>query len=204
MVISELEEDMSTKERILDAALTLFAKNGYDGTSVEQIASIVGIKAPSLYKHYKGKEDILNALIDSAEARYEEMFGSEKNIGKVPQSREEFIKVTLKRISFTIKDPVIRKTRMLLVQEQFRNERISEATTRHQLDGIQRMFAKIIKGMMDEGIVVEDDPELLAVELTAPAVLQIARSDRQPQCEEECMEYIEKHLRHFCKVYMKK
>ena len=204
MVISELEEDMSTKEKILDAALTLFAENGYDGTSVEQIASNVGIKAPSLYKHYKGKEDILNALIDSAEARYEEMFGSEKNIGKVPQSREEFIKVTLKRISFTIKDPVIRKTRMLLVQEQFRNERISETTTRHQLDGIQRMFAKIIKGMMDEGIVVEDDPELLAVELTAPAVLQIAKSDRQPQCEEECMEYIEKHLRHFCKVYMKK
>ena len=194
---------MSTKEKILDAALTLFAENGYDGTSVEQIAGIVGIKAPSLYKHYKGKEDILNALIDSAEARYEEMFGSENNIGKVPQSREEFIKVTLKRISFTIKDPVIRKTRMLLVQEQFRNERISEATTRHQLDGIQRMFAKIIKGMMDEGIVVEDDPELLAVELTAPAVLQIARSDRQPQCEEECMKYIEKHLRHFCKVYMK-
>ena len=89
------------------------------------------------------------------------------------------------------------------VQEQFRNERISEATTRHQLDGVQRMFAKIIKGMMDAGIVVTDDPKLLAVELTAPAVLQIARSDRQPQCEKECMEYIEKHLRHFCKVYMR-
>ena len=194
---------MSTKEKILDAALSLFAENGYDGTSVEQIAGIVGIKAPSLYKHYKGKEDILNALIDSAEARYEEMFGSEKNIGKVPKTQEEFIKVTMKRISFTLNDPVIRKTRMLLVQEQFRNERISEATTRHQLDGIQSMFAKIIKGMMDEGLVKKDDPELLAVELTAPAVLQIARSDRQPHFEEECMAYIEKHLRHFCKVYMK-
>ena len=194
---------MSTKERILDAALTLFAENGYDGTSVEQIARFVGIKAPSLYKHYKGKEDILNALIDSAEERYEVMFGSEKNIGKVPESREEFIKVTMERISFTMRDPIIRKTRMLLVQEQFRNERISEVTTRHQLDGIQRMFAKIIKGMMDEGIVVKDNPKMLAVELTAPAVLQIARSDRQPQCEKECMEYIEKHLRHFCKVYMR-
>ena len=195
---------MSTKEKILDAALTLFAENGYDGTSVEQIANIVGIKAPSIYKHYKGKEDILNALIDSAEVRYEEMFGSEKNIGKLPQSREEFIKVTMERISFTMRDPIIRKTRMLLVQEQFRNERISEVTTRHQLDGIQGMFAKIIKGMMDEGIVKNDDPALLAAELTAPAVLQIARSDRQPQCEKECMEYIEKHLRHFCKIYMKK
>ena len=195
---------MSTKEKILDAALTLFAENGYDGTSVEQIANIVGIKAPSLYKHYKGKEDILNALIDSAETRYEEMFGSENNIGKVPQRWEEFIKVTMERISFTMRDPIIRKTRMLLVQEQFRNERISEVTTRHQLDGIQGMFAKIIKGMIDVGIVKNDDPALLAAELTAPAVLQIARSDRQPQCEIECMEYIEKHLRHFCKVYMKK
>ena len=194
---------MSTKQRILDEALTLFAEKGYDGTGVDLIAERVGIKGPSLYKHYKGKEEILNALIDVAEERYEEMFGSEKNIGKIPKDWEEFIKVTMERISFTMRDPMIRKIRMLLVQEQFRNERISEVTTRHQLDGIQRMFAKIIKGMMDEGIVKNDDPELLAVELTAPAVLQIARSDRQPQYEEDCMEYIEKHLRHFCKVYMK-
>ena len=194
---------MSTKQKILDEALTLFAEKGYDGTGVDLIAERVGIKGPSLYKHYKGKEEILNALIDVAEERYEEMFGSEKNIGKIPKDREEFIKVTMERISFTMRDPMIRKIRMLLVQEQFRNERISEVTTRHQLDGIQRMFAKIIKGMMDEGIVIDDDPELLAVELTAPAVLQIAKSDRQPQCEEECMEYIEKHMRHFCKVYMK-
>ena len=194
---------MPTKEKILDAALTLFAENGYDGTSVEQIASIVGIKAPSLYKHYKGKEDILNALIDSAEVRYDEMFGSENHIGRIPENREEFIKVTMGRVTFTMKDPIIRKIRMLLVQEQFRNERISEVTTKHQLDGIQGMFAKIIKGMMDEGIVVKDDPKLLAVELTAPAVLQIARSDRQPQCEEECLECIERHLWHFCDTYMR-
>ena len=193
---------MSTKERILDAALALFAENGYNGTSVEQIAGIVGIKAPSLYKHYKGKEDILNALIDSAEARYEEMFGSEEHIGKIPESIEEFVKVTMGRISFTMRDPVIRKTRMFLVQEQFRNERISEVTTMHQLNGIQRMFAKIIQGMMEKGLVKEDDPALLSAELTAPAVLQIARADRQPQYLEESLENIEKHIRHFCKVYM--
>ena len=193
---------MSTKEKILDAALTLFAENGYDGTSVEQIANIVGIKAPSLYKHYKGKEDILNALIDSAETRYDEMFGSENHIGKILENREEFIKMTMGRVAFTMIDPMIRKIRKLLVQEQFRNERISEVTTKHQLDGIQGMFVKIIKGMMDAEIVVKDDPKLLAVELTAPAVLEIARSDRQPQCEEECLECIERHLQHFCDVYM--
>ena len=193
---------MSTKEKILDAALTLFAENGYNGTSVEQITKAVGIKAPSLYKHYQGKEDILNALIDSAEVRYEEMFGSERNIGKIPESREEFIEMTMGRIVFTMRDPVIRKTRMFLVQEQFRNQRTSEVTTRHQLDGIQGMFARILKGMMDKDLVKEDDPTLLSAELTAPAVLQIARSDRQPLCEEDALESIEKHLQHFCDVYM--
>ena len=194
---------MSTKDKILDAALTLFAENGYNGTSVEQIAKAVGIKAPSLYKHYKSKEDILNALVDSAEARYEEMFGSERNIGKIPESREEFIEMTMGRISFTMRDPIIRKTRMFLVQEQFRNQRTSEVTTRHQLDGIQRMYAKILKGMMDKGLVKQDDPELLSAELTAPVVLQIARADRQPQCEKDALECIERHLRHFCDVYMR-
>ena len=38
MIVSGSEGVMSTKEKILDAALTLFAENGYDGTSVEQIA----------------------------------------------------------------------------------------------------------------------------------------------------------------------
>ena len=33
-----MEGIMSTKEKILDAALTLFAENGYDGTSAEQIS----------------------------------------------------------------------------------------------------------------------------------------------------------------------
>ncbi len=47
------------------------------------------------------------------------MFGSENNIGKMPQSPEEFIKVTMERIVFTMKDPMIRKMRMFLVQEQY-------------------------------------------------------------------------------------
>ncbi len=194
---------MTTRERILDAALTLFAGNGYDGTSVEQIAGAVGIKAPSLYKHFKGKEDILNSLIDTAEARYGELFGSERNIGELPRTREEFIRGTMERVSFTMRDPMIRKIRMLLVQEQFRNERFSGITTMHQLDGVQRMFGKIIEGMMKEGLFKEDDPLMLAEELTAPAVLLIARSDRQPQLEQDSLERIEKHLRHFCDVYMK-
>ena len=193
---------MSTKDKILDEALTLFSENGYDGTSVEQIAEKVGIKAPSLYKHFKGKEDILNAIIDNAEAHYEESFGSEKQIGRLPESKEQFVCATMEKISFTIHDPMIRKIRKFLVQEQFRSERLAAITTRHQLDGLQGMYTKIVRAMMKKGLFKEDDPALLAIEITAPVVLWIAKADRQPQYEQEIMESIEKHIRHFCDVYM--
>ena len=194
---------MSTKERILDEALMLFSENGYDGTSVERIAEKVGIKAPSLYKHFKSKEDILNAIIDNAEARYEESFGSEKRIGRLPESKEEFVRITMERISFTLHDPMIRKIRKFLVQEQFRSERLAAITTKHQLDGLLGMYTKIIGGMMDNDLFKKDDPVLLATEVTAPVVLWIAKADRQPQYEQEIMDSIQKHIRHFCDVYMK-
>lgn len=193
---------MSTRNRILDEALTLFAENGYDGTGVEQIAEMVGIKAPSLYKHFKGKEDILNALIDMAEARYEEFFGSDRHIGKLPESKEEFVRNAIQRVSFTMNDPMIKRIRKFLVREQFRNERFAEITTKHQLSGVQGLYTKIIEAMMEKGLFKKDDPELLATEVTAPAALRISQADRQPQCAQECMENIERHIRHFCDVYM--
>ena len=194
---------MSTKDRILEEALTLFAENGYDGTGVEQIAEKVGIKAPSLYKHFKGKEDIMTALIDSAEERYEESFGSEQHIGEIPENREDFLRSTMGRIAFTMHDPMIRKIRKFLVQEQFRNERLAEITTRHQLVGIQKMYEKIIEVMMKSGLFIHDDPALLSIELVSPVVLWVSKADRQPQYEQEIMDSIEKHIRHFCDVYMK-
>lgn len=193
---------MATKDRILEEALTLFSENGYDGTGVEQIAEKVGVKAPSLYKHFRGKEDIMNALIDNAEARYEEYFGSERHIGKLPENREEFIAVTMDRILFTMCDTMIRRIRKFLVQEQFRNERLAAVTTRHQLEGVQKMYTRILAGMMEKGLVVKDDPELLANELASPVVLLIAKADRQPQLEREITQSIERHIRHFCDVYM--
>ena len=52
-----------TKERILRAALDLFARDGYEAVGVARIAQAVGIKAPSLYKHYKSKRDIFDHIL---------------------------------------------------------------------------------------------------------------------------------------------
>ena len=52
-----------TKQRILDKALELFSTYGYDSVSVGQIAEAVGIRAPSLYNHYPGKQAIFDAIV---------------------------------------------------------------------------------------------------------------------------------------------
>lgn len=193
----------STKEKILETALTLFAQNGFNGTSVEQIAQDVGIKAPSLYKHFKGKEDILNSLIDAAESRYEENFGSDKKLGKLPDSIDEFVEIALERVRWTMNDPMIRKIRTFLVQEQFRNERLAEITTRHQMDSLLQMYQKIIEDLMNKGLFQKDDPALLAMELTAPVTVLVSKADRQPKSKKEALKLIEKHVKHFVEIYRK-
>ena len=54
---------MDTKRRMLDAALTRFSDKGYANVFVSEIAERVGIKAPSLYKHFESKQAIFDALI---------------------------------------------------------------------------------------------------------------------------------------------
>lgn len=59
----------STKMRILDAAIRFFAADGYEAVSVERIAQAVGIKAPSLYKHYRSKQDIFDSILREMKRR---------------------------------------------------------------------------------------------------------------------------------------
>ena len=60
-----------TKQRILDKALELFSARGYDAVSVGEIAEAVGIRAPSLYNHFPGKQAIFDAIVESTAAQYE-------------------------------------------------------------------------------------------------------------------------------------
>ncbi|HXY28292.1 MAG TPA: TetR/AcrR family transcriptional regulator [Acidimicrobiales bacterium] len=51
-----------TRERILDVALDLFIEQGFDGTSLRQIAERLGVTKAALYYHFESKDDILLAL----------------------------------------------------------------------------------------------------------------------------------------------
>lgn len=192
-----------TRDRILDSALTLFSEKGYDGVGVDLIAENAGIKGPSLYKHFRGKEDILDVLIEKAESYYEASFGSVNNPGKMPSSMDELITLSLKRIEFTLHDTMIKKVRRMLAMEQFRSNRIALLTTKYNIDSVQKLYQRIFQTMMDNGIMRQGDPALLSMAFAAPVSLLIQMCDREPEREQEAMERIEEFFRYFSDEYSK-
>lgn len=54
------------KGEILDAALSVFMKKGYEGGSMRDIAGLTGVSEPAIYRHYAGKEDLFINLIKMA------------------------------------------------------------------------------------------------------------------------------------------
>lgn len=56
--------------RILDNSFSLFKENGFNATSVSEIATSSGILKGSLYNHFKSKEDILIQVVDGVETQF--------------------------------------------------------------------------------------------------------------------------------------
>ena len=55
----------NTKQEILEASLELFSVQGFEATSISQIADAVGIRKASLYSHFESKQEILGTLVKS-------------------------------------------------------------------------------------------------------------------------------------------
>lgn len=53
-----------TSARIIEAALTLFGEQGYEGASTREIAELAGVNAPALNYYFKSKEGLYNACIE--------------------------------------------------------------------------------------------------------------------------------------------
>ena len=62
--ISRTPRGEQTAERILDAAEALFAEHGYAGTTLRDVAERVGIRIPSLYNHFAGKDALYTAVLE--------------------------------------------------------------------------------------------------------------------------------------------
>ncbi len=53
-----------TKRKIFETSMELFAKKGYEATSIEEITSVVGVAKGTLYYHFSSKEEIFNFLVE--------------------------------------------------------------------------------------------------------------------------------------------
>ena len=190
-----------TKERILDAALEMFSQNGYAGTNIRELSASLGLVKSGVYKHFESKEAIWNALLDKMIAYYEEHFGSAEHLPPVPDTLEELVRMTMQMVNITVRDERIVMTRKLLSIEQFRDERARELATKHFLTGLTDMFTRLFRGMMDKGLLRNDDPKMLAFAYIAPISALIHLCDREPEKTEETLEQIEAFSRHFVRTY---
>ncbi|MDZ7782011.1 MAG: helix-turn-helix domain-containing protein [Halioglobus sp.] len=55
---------ISTRELLLDAAEHLFATRGYQSTTIKQVAEQVGVQGPAIYKHFDGKRDLFEQVLE--------------------------------------------------------------------------------------------------------------------------------------------
>ena len=190
-----------TKERILEAALEMFSQNGYTGTNIRELSASLGLVKSGVYKHFESKEAIWNALLDQMITYYADHFGSAEHLPPVPDSLEGLVTMTMQMVNFTVHDEKVIMTRKVLTLEQFRDVRARELATKHFLTGLTDMFTQIFSGMMEKGLLRQDDPAMLAFVYTAPISAVIHLCDREPEKTREAMAQVEAFIRHFITTY---
>ncbi len=77
--------------QLLDRALPLFARSGYRGTTTARIVKAAGVSPPILYRHFAGKRDLFEALIEHAAAKVVESWESAARGIADPARRQDAI-----------------------------------------------------------------------------------------------------------------
>lgn len=198
-----------TKQEILETALDLFSVQGFEATSISQIASAVGIRKASLYSHFASKQEILDALVEEGLEQYnrhsifaradwdDPSFLKDKE-DLTPESALQMI---LGQVRYILHDPRISKSRRMLTIEQFQNARLSALQTKQNYTDVMRYFTGLVRFLIRRGRLKEGDPEIMAAQLCLPVSVWINLCDREPEREGEVMGLIERHVGKFFEVY---
>ena len=196
------------KQEILNAALELFSVQGFEATSIAQIAGAVGIRKASLYSHFENKQAILDALVQEVLERYEEhsLFAradQEKDAGSLPQTSDDAVQMIQGQIRYILHDPAISRARKMLVIEQFQNQELAKLQTKQNYSDVLGYFTDLVKQLIRQGVLAEDDPEIMAAQFCLPISVWLGLCDREPDREQEVMALVERHIRQFFRVYGK-
>ena len=202
-------EKSSTKQAILDAALELFSRQGYEATSISQIADAVGIRKASLYSHFAGKQDILDTLVRVTLAQYEQrsVFAAARrddpgSAPKPPITADDAVKTVLGHVRYILHDPDISRARKMLTIEQFQNPMLAELQTKQNYTYVLQYFTSLVQLLVRAGALRDTgDAAVTAAQLSFPITVWINLCDREPERESEVFSLIERHIRQFFAVY---
>ncbi|WP_334115811.1 TetR/AcrR family transcriptional regulator [Ligilactobacillus sp.] len=192
-----------TRQRILDKALELFSERGYDSVSVGEIAKAVGIKAPSLYNHFPGKQAIFDAIIESTAIRYEEdtdridihVQDVQRDVPVFTEITEHVLFEKVRQVfEYSLHDETISRFRRMMTIEQFRSPELAALYSRRYVERVLNYHAGIFRALIASGEICAEDPDALAMMYVAPVVTLISICDRQPEREEECLEKLRNHV----------
>lgn len=131
-----------TKRKIFETAMELFAQKGYDGTSVEEITSLVGVAKGTLYYHFSSKEEIFNFLIEEGMKLLRNSI--EIKTSKYSNSIDKIKAVILIQIKIIVK---YENLITLVISEMWGKEERNLRCRQYVYD-----YIKIIEGIVSEGI----------------------------------------------------
>ena len=201
---------MDTKHRILDEALTLFSEKGYANVYVSDIAGRVGIKAPSLYKHYRNKRAIFDAIIDEMNHRFEQQAQALSISGTDPTAdaevyknmdEEHLIKLGNDLFRYYLHDSYTKRFRKMLTLEQFQDQELARVYSQQYFDMPLSYQGMLLGLMVSQGLLVTGNVPIMTLQFYAPIYMLLTVCDREPSREQETMELLEGHIRQFDQLY---
>jgi AcrR family transcriptional regulator len=163
---------MDVRRQILTHATRLFAGQGYDGTSVQQIADAVGIRKPSLLYHFKSKDELRENVIA-------EMLGHWNAVLPgllLKASAEERFDATMEALTeFFIEDP---DRARLFLRETLDRPQSMKAMLGQFVQPWVNLLGEQLERAKGRGLVRADvDPEAYAIEVITMAVAGTAVID---------------------------
>lgn len=201
---------MNTKEKIINEALTLFSEKGYANVFVGEIARKVGIKAPSLYKHFKNKRAIFDGIIEEMQKQFmktAEYLGINGSDAKADGdtytkiSEEASIKIGLGLFQYYLHDEYNQRFRKMLTIEQFHDKELAALYTKQYVDD-PLSYQGVMMGMMvSAGAFKTDNVDIMTLQFYAPFYLLLTLCDREPEREEEATKILIAHIKQFNQIY---
>ena len=190
-----------TKERIMETALKLFAEKGYLGTSMNDIAKQLGFTKAALYKHYTGKQEILNRIVERMnETDYERAKQFEMPEGNLTEIVAAYQKTPIEKVRAYSKAQFLHWTeeefpsrfRKMLTLEQYRDPEMAQLYQKYLATGPVDYMAAIFRGLTDS----EEAAQHLALEFYGPMFLLYSVSDSGAE-QEQVLSLLDAHIDRF-------